>query len=176
MGDRDRLAVQDRLRDAYAQGALTGEEFEERTEIALRARTRGELAPLVADLPPPVTGDAAPPARPPAGPAGGSPDTARILTAGLGVVLAVVLGLGIATADAVALFSSTTRAAEVGDELRVLSLFGSVQIQVPDDAQVDASTIAILGSAECGACDPGDAGGTVRVTGWTLFGSVEIVD
>jgi Domain of unknown function (DUF1707) len=49
--DADREAVTDRLRQAAGEGRLEPEELEERVEAALRARTYGELSPLVADLP-----------------------------------------------------------------------------------------------------------------------------
>ena len=48
-GDREDTAV--RLRRAYSEGCLTNEEFEERLDRALSARTRGDLKALVADLP-----------------------------------------------------------------------------------------------------------------------------
>jgi hypothetical protein len=49
--DADREAITERLRQAAAEGRLEPEELEERVEAALRARTYGELSPLVADLP-----------------------------------------------------------------------------------------------------------------------------
>jgi Flp pilus assembly protein TadB len=49
--DADRDAVTDRLRQAAGEGRLEPEELEQRLDRALRARTYGELAPLVADLP-----------------------------------------------------------------------------------------------------------------------------
>lgn len=56
--DRERDAALDRLRAAYQEGLLTGAEHERRAGAALAARTRGDLAPLLADLP-----DGAPPSR-----------------------------------------------------------------------------------------------------------------
>ncbi|HEY1916729.1 MAG TPA: DUF1707 domain-containing protein [Streptosporangiaceae bacterium] len=47
--DRDQIVEQ--LRDAAGDGRLDGEELEQRVEAALTARTYGELAALVADLP-----------------------------------------------------------------------------------------------------------------------------
>lgn len=47
--DRDRVV--DTLRTAGGDGRLTAEELDDRVERALSARTRGELAALVADLP-----------------------------------------------------------------------------------------------------------------------------
>jgi hypothetical protein len=49
--DADRDAVVDRLREAAGEGRLEPDELEERVDRALRARTYGELAELLADLP-----------------------------------------------------------------------------------------------------------------------------
>jgi hypothetical protein len=48
-GDRDRTIGQ--LREAFAQGRLTSDEFDQRMTHANSARTYGELAELVKDLP-----------------------------------------------------------------------------------------------------------------------------
>lgn len=64
--DADRDVVLAELGEHFQAGRLTADELEERTGLALRARTFGDLAPLTADLP-----SLAPP-RPAAGPAGGA--------------------------------------------------------------------------------------------------------
>ncbi|MER6910633.1 DUF1707 domain-containing protein [Streptomyces sp. NPDC000594] len=51
--DSERERVAERLREAVAEGRLTMEEFEERLEAALGARTHSDLEPLVRDLPAP---------------------------------------------------------------------------------------------------------------------------
>jgi hypothetical protein len=51
--DRNLVAV--RLHHATVEGRLLTEELDERLGLALAARTYGELAPLVADLPGPRT-------------------------------------------------------------------------------------------------------------------------
>ncbi|MFD9485568.1 DUF1707 domain-containing protein [Streptomyces sp. NPDC059991] len=51
--DAERERVAEALRDAVAEGRLDMEEFEERLEAAYKARTHGQLAPLVRDLPAP---------------------------------------------------------------------------------------------------------------------------
>lgn len=64
VSDDERHAVVDELRLHYGAGRLDLAEFEDRTNAALAARVRGELEPLLDDLPelaPPVTG---PPVRP----------------------------------------------------------------------------------------------------------------
>lgn len=50
--DLDRGVVQQALTEAYADGRLDREEFDERTDRAAQTRTLGELAPIVADLVP----------------------------------------------------------------------------------------------------------------------------
>ena len=47
--DRDRVA--DALREAYAEGRLDVEEHNERVDLAYKAKTLGELSPLLSDLP-----------------------------------------------------------------------------------------------------------------------------
>ncbi len=66
--DRDRDAVVDTLRDAYTEGRLTLEEFQERTAAAYDGRTWGDLRELTTDLPvQPVLGADLPPEAQPAG-------------------------------------------------------------------------------------------------------------
>ena len=50
-GDRDRDAVVQRLQEAFAEGQLDDDEFDERTRAALTARLSSELAVLTQDLP-----------------------------------------------------------------------------------------------------------------------------
>ncbi len=49
--DNERESVVDVLRDAYTDGRLTLEEFEERTSAAYAARTWADLRELTSDLP-----------------------------------------------------------------------------------------------------------------------------
>lgn len=51
--DADRERVANELREHYADGRLTMEEFDERIDGVYKAKTFGELAPLTADLPAP---------------------------------------------------------------------------------------------------------------------------
>jgi hypothetical protein len=50
--DTDRAVVVAALGDAYADGRLTKEEYDERADAATAAKTLGELPPLLADLVP----------------------------------------------------------------------------------------------------------------------------
>ncbi len=87
--DGDREAVVDELRQHHAEGRLTLEELEERVGTAYRARTVGELAPVLRDLPQPP-----PPPPPP-------PTLGQRLRPGLGygisaVVLSALIAAGVA--------------------------------------------------------------------------------
>ena len=50
--DADRDAVLGQLSEHFQAGRLNSEEFDERSSLALRARTFGDLAELTKDLPP----------------------------------------------------------------------------------------------------------------------------
>jgi Domain of unknown function (DUF1707)/Domain of unknown function (DUF4190) len=66
--DRDRQLVQARLSDAYAEGRLTREEWDQRSDAAIRAVTYADLGPLIADLPTPVSARPVPAVRQPSAP------------------------------------------------------------------------------------------------------------
>jgi hypothetical protein len=51
ISDADREAAVDLLGEQYAVGRLTKDEFDERSDAVWSARTRGDLAPVFADLP-----------------------------------------------------------------------------------------------------------------------------
>jgi hypothetical protein len=55
IGDADREAVAAALREHYAQGRLTLEEFNQRIEAAFAATMRSQLSALTRDLPPVAT-------------------------------------------------------------------------------------------------------------------------
>ena len=91
--DADRDAVLADLSEHFQAGRLTAAELDERTGQALAARTWGELRELLADLP--ATLPATPPAtsgRPPT-PAGRVARPPIAALAGLGIAVAVLLGV-----------------------------------------------------------------------------------
>nr|WP_251014987.1 DUF1707 domain-containing protein [Streptomyces sp. ISL-99] len=57
--DAERERVAEVLRDAVAEGRLDMEEFDQRLDAVYKARTHGELEPLVRDLPAPGSSSAA---------------------------------------------------------------------------------------------------------------------
>lgn len=52
IGDAEREASVAALGEHFAQGRLTREEYDERSDAVWSARTRGDLVPVFADLPP----------------------------------------------------------------------------------------------------------------------------
>jgi hypothetical protein len=57
VGDSERELVAAELREHYAQGRLTLEEFQRRLDAAMAAQTRGDLDQLISDLPSISRGD-----------------------------------------------------------------------------------------------------------------------
>jgi hypothetical protein len=51
ISDADREAAMELLGEQYAVGRLSKDEFDERSDAVWSARTRGDLAPVFADLP-----------------------------------------------------------------------------------------------------------------------------
>lgn len=51
VGDHERDAVTEALRDAFAQGRITREELDERLDATMAARTEADLRAVTADLP-----------------------------------------------------------------------------------------------------------------------------
>jgi Domain of unknown function (DUF1707) len=86
--DADRDAVTERLREAAGEGRLEPDELEQRVDSALRARTYGELARLVADLP-------GPPDTRWRRPGGRKRTVARSALLGAGLLAAVAVALAV---------------------------------------------------------------------------------
>ena len=63
IGDRDRESAVAALGEHFAQGRLTKDEYDERSDAAWTARTAADLRPLFADLPATRPVQAASPAR-----------------------------------------------------------------------------------------------------------------
>ncbi|MET7340420.1 DUF1707 domain-containing protein [Streptomyces sp. NPDC005547] len=176
--DRDRIA--DILREALAEGRLTADEHAERVDSVYRAKTVGELEPLVRDLPAP----------------GGAPRAA----AGASYTREPESATGPAD-NLVAIFSSSTRRgrwrvgartnafalfgsveidlteALFGQRLTVInatSVFGSVEIRVPENISLRGSGTGVFGSFEVRTLESADPEApVVVVNGYSVFGSVE---
>ncbi|WP_030749821.1 DUF1707 SHOCT-like domain-containing protein [Streptomyces sp. NRRL F-5135] len=156
--DRDRVA--DILREALAEGRLDAEEHAERIDSVYRAKTVGELEPLVRDLPA-VGADG----RAAAGPSA-----------------AVSYGYGPEESGApaenlVAVFSSTTRRGRwrVGRKTQAFSLFGNVEIDLTEALFSQRTTVinatSIFGNVEVYV--PENI--SLRGSGTGIFGNFEVV-
>jgi hypothetical protein len=94
ISDADREAAVHLLGEQYAVGRLTREEFDERSDAVWSARTRGDLAPVFADLPvQSSTGPARAPGRVPVG----APHRPRWWPVPLAPVLAALVVLTVLT-------------------------------------------------------------------------------
>ena len=176
--DADRQRVADVLGQAYADGRLSMDEFNERNTSVWAAKTIGELTPLTVDL-------------------GGAPAT-----------VAVNNGAGLVTVDGVSAVHtyailSTKRQPEywavpnmvsalcfMGSaeydcrkatflsphvELNVLAVMGSVVLRVPDGVSVIDKTNTIMGSVELKDLTPAKPGAPViELTGFIFMGSIEV--
>jgi hypothetical protein len=142
--ERDQLVA--RLGDACAAGRLTLGEFEERVEVALEARTHGELERLVSDLPA-IAATAADPVPSPRGKAkwtftifSGHKRGGRWSLPRRSVYFTLFGGLDLDLTDA------DLSGPEVA--ITVVSLFSGADIAVPDAVRMDVSGFTILGGKD----------------------------
>ncbi|MDQ0794262.1 DUF1707 domain-containing protein [Streptomyces sp. B1I3] len=175
--DRDRIA--DILREAMAEGRLTAEEHAERVDLAYRAKTVGELEPLVSDLP--ASRGAAPRT---ASPHGYGPDTPAGPAENLVAVFSSSTRRGRwrvgGRTNSFALFGSVEidlTEALFGQRLTVInatSIFGSVEIKVPENISLRGSGTGIFGNFEVDTLESTDPEApVVVVNGYSVFGNVE---
>lgn len=177
--DRDRIA--DILREAMAEGRLTAEEHSERVDAVYRAKTVGELEPLVRDLPAP--GGARPAVAPDvhgqdaaAAPGGPAENLAAIFSSS---TRRGRWRVGSRT-NAFAFFGSVEidlTEALFGQRLTVInatSIFGSVEIRVPENISLRGGGTGVFGSFEVSTLESADPEApVVVVNGYSVFGSVE---
>ncbi|AVH95686.1 hypothetical protein GCM10010497_04680 [Streptomyces cinereoruber] len=175
--DRDRIA--DILRDALAEGRLDAEEHSDRIDAVYRAKTVGELEPIVRDLPAARTSRPGPEPAYSYGPddEGGAPD------------------------NLVAVFSSTTRKgrwrvsrrtnafalfgnieidlteaifAQRLTTINATSIFGNVEVRVPENISLRGNGSGIFGNFEVVTLEGVDPQAPVVViNGYSVFGNVE---
>ena len=169
-----------RLSSAFANDAITMEEFERRTTLALRAASAAELAALVADLP--AAADAAGLAS--AGNAVTRTSDVQRMRAVFGNLerggtMDVPARLEIrAIFGNVELDLSAARFGEGVTEIAVRAVCGNVEMRLPEGAIVENRGSGILASFTSRARkgDAASAGAHVRilVTGRAVLGNVEI--
>ncbi|MEW2546058.1 DUF1707 domain-containing protein [Streptomyces sp. NPDC047002] len=156
--DRDRVA--DILRDALAEGRLDADEHSERVDAVYRAKTVGDLEPLVGDLPAGAGG--AP--RPAAGP---EPRAAY----GYGQE-----GAGAPADTLVAVFSSNVRKGRwrIGPRTNAFSLFGNIEVDLTEALFAQRETVinatSVFGNVEVRV--PENI--SLRGNGTGIFGNFEV--
>lgn len=195
VSDADRGRFADVIGDAYAEGRLTREEYEERLSVTMAARTVADLVPVLEGLPPAVTaavladltGVTMRGPVPQPSPASGWSATPGSLTSSSAVV-AIFGGAtrkgewvvppqltAFAMFGGVELDLTASSFAEPETEIVAGAIFGGVEITVPDGLTVQVDGIGIFGGFDQKAEGPGEPGAPVlRVRGGALFGGVEV--
>ena len=187
ISDNDRNEVVDHLRAFTGDGRLTLDEFEERVEIVLNARTRSELAPALDGLPPvSLTIDQRPPPPPlvasPAGgdtvPAGktrwivsvmsGSDRKGRWRITRRTNVVSVMGGASLDLRQAV--FESSVV------DITCVAVMGGVEIIVPEGVPVDFDGFVLMGGRDEKVADVPVLPGAplVRVRAYGVWGGVSV--
>ncbi|MDQ0959432.1 hypothetical protein QFZ66_003310 [Streptomyces sp. B4I13] len=177
--DRDRIA--DMLREALAEGRLTADEHAERVEGVLAAKTVGELQAFVRDLPAAHERRAAPavaPDRPAAGAIPADPDDNVVAVfssavrrgrwrAGRRIHAYAVFGtVEIDLTEALFEYQQVV--------IKAFSVFGNVEVRVPENVSLRGTGGAVLGNFEVDALDsPQPDAPVVYVDGWAVLGNIE---
>ncbi|MFI8999852.1 DUF1707 domain-containing protein [Streptomyces sp. NPDC053541] len=174
--DRDRIA--DILRDALAEGRLDAEEHAERIDAVYRAKTVGELEPIVRDLPVSRTARDHVPAADygSEGPEGPADNLVAVFSAS---TRKGRWRVGRRT-NAFSLFGSIeidlTEAifAQRLTTINATSIFGSVEVRVPENVTLRGSGTGVFGNFEVVTLEGADPQApVVVVNGWAVFGNVE---
>ncbi|MDG9701355.1 DUF1707 domain-containing protein [Streptomyces sp. DH37] len=179
--DADRERVAEVLREAMAEGRLDMEEFQERLDSAYAARTQGELAPLVRDLP--QAAAAAEPAEGRRGWAGrfGGSATSRSGVAVMGGFVRKgtwtaprrFTGFAFWGGGEIDLREAYFEDREV--EIRCFAIMGGIHVVVPDEAEVDVRGIGVMGGFDHRAAGRGEPGAPrVVVSGFAFWGGVGV--
>ncbi|MDF6020792.1 DUF1707 domain-containing protein [Streptomyces sp. JH34] len=188
--DAERERVAETLREAVAEGRLEMDEFEQRLDAAFKARTHGELVPLVRDLPVPagpVAGAVAGRKGSSAGwPAriGGAPTSSGAFafwggfsrkgrwTVGPRFTAFAMWGGG-------EIDLREAHFAERDVVIRCFTIMGGMQVTVPPDLNVQVNGLGIMGGfGEHSKLDeepePAPDAPRVRITGFALMGGVGV--
>jgi hypothetical protein len=177
--DAERERTSEALRQASVEGRLTLDEFSERVEQALAARTRDELQAVTRDLPAVAPGR---PVQPVQGMAVRQPVRSSIS------IMSAVERKGFWRVDeetlAVAVMGSVKldlRGAAISAPVTTINAYvmmGSLDVIIPFGVEVELEGIAIMGSKEAKLKGPPPAPGApvVRVNAFNLMGSVTVRD
>jgi hypothetical protein len=183
VSDADRDRVADLLGQALAEGRLTPEEHAERVEDAFRARTAGELESLVRDLPgghsrrTAATAYGLAPDRPTAAL---PPDPDENVVAVFSGAMRRGRWRAGRRIHAYAIFGSVE--IDLSEALfeyqqvvvKAFSVFGHVEITVPENVSLRGTGGGVLGQFEVDSLDAEDPNApVVYVDGWSVLGNVE---
>ena len=198
ISDADRGRFADVIGNAFAEGRLTRDEYEERLSTTMAARTVADLVPVLEGLPPaqsaaalaPLVGmGAVVPAAANAGdvaqrnwlpPAGATPSSSSVVAIfggasrkGEWVVPEQLTTF--AMFGGVELDLSRASFARSTSEINAVAVFGGVEITVPDGLTVHVEGIGIFGGFDQKAEGPGEPGApSLVIKGAALFGGVEV--
>jgi hypothetical protein len=166
--DAERRRAAESMRTHYLDGRLTQDDFDERVERALAARTKGELAELTRDLPQ----EASPPPGPQrrrkvsvhvigglARDEGGVAQDEYLFVSGIG-------GLDLDLSDA--------QIPPGGVDVKVWSVIGGVALTVPDGVTVEHSGFSLLGGIDDSTHGAAAGSPTVRLTFYSLIGGAAV--
>ncbi|MFF5974177.1 DUF1707 domain-containing protein [Streptomyces sp. NPDC012769] len=174
--DRDRIA--DILRDALAEGRIDPEEHSDRIDAVYRAKTVGELEPIVRDLPASGTGPSPAPAplygpEDPEGPAdtmvavfSASTRKGRWRVGRRTNAFSLFGSIEIDLTEAIFAQRLTT--------INATSIFGNVEVRVPENVTLRGSGTGVFGNFEVVTLEGADPQApVVVVNGYAIFGNVE---
>lgn len=189
--ERDRVA--ERLREAVAEGRLEMDEFEQRLDAVYKARTHGELAPLVRDIPAPGStvepAGAASPARVGEGTGWperiGGPATSRGAFAfwggfnrnGRWTVGRLFTAFAMWGGGHIDLRQARFEDREV--VIRCFAVMGGIQVTVEPDVDLQVGGVGIMGgfgehSPKSEEAEPVPGAARVRIVGFALMGGVDV--
>jgi hypothetical protein len=174
VSDAERDAAIGRLSAATGDGRLTLEEFSQRMELAIAARTRADLDRLAADLPAEaatarsaVTSGASGPPSWHVSPIGGLRIRGPWRMDRHVVVVSLVGGARLDLSQAQLAAPQVT--------LTKVSLVGGTRVTVPPGIRVEASGFSLIGGTRIdGGPEPGPGAPTVRIRAFSLVGGVRI--
>ncbi|TWV47300.1 DUF1707 domain-containing protein [Streptomyces misionensis] len=176
--DRDRVA--DILREALAEGRLTADEHAERVDGVLNAKTVGELEVFIQDLPAAhqrASGPAPVPPRPTGEiPAESDANVVAVLSNAVRRgrwrpgrrlhAYAVFGSVEIDLSEAIFEYQQVV--------IKAVSVFGDVQIRVPENVTLRGNGGGVLGNFEVSTLDSAETDApVVYVDGWAVLGNVE---
>ncbi len=198
VADADRARFADAIGDAYAEGRLTHDEYEERLNATMAARTAADLVPVVEGLPPATVAAAMAALTGTAAPLVPVHDQTSEVTRSWHPPA----GFDSSTSSVVAVFGGATRKgewvvppqltafamfggveldltyvtfAEAESEIVAVAVMGGVEITVPEGLTVLVDGVGIFGGFDQKAEGPGQPGAPVlRIKGAAFFGGVEV--